>query len=34
MWTDGRYHLQASKEMDENWILMKVRQFLGINLFS
>ena len=26
MWTDGRYHLQASKEMDGNWTLMKVRQ--------
>ena len=23
MWTDGRYHLQASQEMDENWTLMK-----------
>merc|ERR1719233_2607265 len=23
MWTDGRYHLQATKEMDENWTLMK-----------
>jgi len=23
MWTDGRYHLQASKEMDGNWTLMK-----------
>jgi len=23
MWTDGRYHLQARKEMDTNWILMK-----------
>ena len=23
MWTDGRYHLQAVKEMDRNWVLMK-----------
>jgi len=23
MWTDGRYHLQATKEMDSNWTLMK-----------
>ena len=23
MWTDGRYHLQAVKEMDTNWTLMK-----------
>ena len=23
MWTDGRYYLQAQKEMDSNWILMK-----------
>jgi len=23
MWTDGRYHLQASQEMDGNWTLMK-----------
>jgi len=23
MWTDGRYHLQATKEMDDNWTLMK-----------
>ena len=23
MWTDGRYHLQATKEMDNNWTLMK-----------
>ena len=24
LWTDGRYYLQALKEMDNNWILMKV----------
>ena len=23
LWTDGRYHLQAQKEMDMNWTLMK-----------
>ena len=23
LWTDGRYHLQASKELDQNWTLMK-----------
>jgi len=23
LWTDGRYHLQATKEMDDNWTLMK-----------
>jgi len=23
LWTDGRYHLQATKEMDSNWTLMK-----------
>jgi len=23
LWTDGRYHLQALKEMDSNWSLMK-----------
>lgn len=23
MWTDSRYHLQATQEMDENWTLMK-----------
>jgi len=23
LWTDGRYHLQASKQLDANWILMK-----------
>lgn len=23
MWTDGRYYLQASQEMDTNWTLMK-----------
>lgn len=23
LWTDGRYFLQAEKQLDENWILMK-----------
>jgi len=23
LWTDGRYHLQASKQLDSNWTLMK-----------
>jgi len=23
LWTDGRYHLQATKELDSNWTLMK-----------
>jgi Xaa-Pro aminopeptidase len=23
LWTDGRYFLQASKQLDANWILMK-----------
>ena len=23
LWTDGRYFLQASKELDGNWTLMK-----------
>ncbi|CAH8527189.1 unnamed protein product [Dicrocoelium dendriticum] len=23
LWTDGRYHLQASHELDQNWTLMK-----------
>lgn len=24
MWTDGRYFLQAAKQMDNNWTLMKM----------
>lgn len=24
MWTDGRYFLQASQQMDSNWTLMKM----------
>lgn len=23
LWTDGRYYLQASQQLDENWTLMK-----------
>ena len=23
LWTDGRYHLQASQQLDENWTPMK-----------
>lgn len=23
LWTDGRYYLQAEKQLDSNWILMK-----------
>jgi len=26
LWTDGRYFLQAGKELDENWTLMKMGQ--------
>ena len=26
LWTDGRYHNQAQKELDTNWTLMKVRK--------
>jgi len=24
LWTDGRYFLQASQQMDNNWTLMKM----------
>ena len=27
MWTDGRYFLQASQQMDNNWTLMKMGNF-------
>ena len=27
LWTDGRYFLQASSQMDDNWTLMKVLSF-------
>lgn len=23
LWTDGRYHLQAEKQLDVNWTLMR-----------
>lgn len=23
LWTDGRYHLQAEKQLDSNWTLMR-----------
>ena len=26
LWTDGRYHLQASQQLDQNWTLMKQGQ--------
>ena len=28
LWTDGRYFLQAEKEMDCNWDLMKIGNLL------
>lgn len=28
MWTDGRYFLQASQQMDNNWTLMKMGNVL------
>lgn len=24
LWTDGRYHIQAEKQLDSNWTLMKI----------
>lgn len=27
MWTDGRYFLQAAKQMDSNWTLMKMGEW-------
>ena len=29
LWTDGRYHLQASKQLDANWTLMKQGEVWG-----
>lgn len=29
MWTDGRYFLQASQQMDNNWTLMKMGKVLA-----
>jgi len=31
LWTDGRYYLQAEKQMDSNWTLMKDGQFVFEN---
>ena len=28
LWTDGRYFLQATSQMDDNWTLMKVKVLL------
>lgn len=30
MWTDGRYFLQASQQMDTNWTLMKMGKAGGV----
>lgn len=40
LWTDGRYHLQAEKELDQGWTLMKagnpsvptIKEFLSTHL--
>lgn len=33
MWTDGRYFLQASQQMDNNWTLMKMgNALLGLSV--
>ena len=29
LWTDGRYFLQATSQMDDNWTLMKVKVILS-----
>ena len=35
MWTDGRYFLQASMQMDDNWTLMKMgNAFYWVNATS
>lgn len=35
MWTDGRYFIQAAKEMDSNWKLMKIgRSYIGCSTFK
>ncbi|KAF0037645.1 hypothetical protein F2P81_010519 [Scophthalmus maximus] len=31
MWTDGRYFLQASQQMDNNWTLMKMDQWKNMS---
>ena len=28
-WTDGRYHLQASSQLDKNWTVMKDGRYWG-----
>ncbi len=28
LWTDGRYFLQASQELDSNWTLMKIGAYV------
>jgi len=30
LWTDGRYFLQASQELDENWTLMKLGWYIVV----
>ena len=33
MWTDGRYFLQASQQMDNNWTIMKMGKVpLGVSI--
>lgn len=35
MWTDGRYFLQASQQMDNNWTLMKMGNVhLGVSVMK
>lgn len=34
LWTDGRYFLQASKQLDSNWVLMKQGQTGKLRYFS
>ena len=29
LWTDGRYHLQASEQLDHNWTLTKQQLYLS-----
>lgn len=31
IWTDGRYFLQAEKQLDDNWILMKDGELIKSN---
>lgn len=32
LWTDGRYYLQASKQLDSNWTLMKDGQSTTLSI--